>query len=139
VLADGKTPTQAYLYHLPEHSPALYDDTMRNQLAIPPVSTSTSKNDDASISSHSVEAPVNVGRDGRARERLARRVARVKEQRVGDARAHDGAARRAGLRKRPPGYFGIGAPPTKLRRPNLWTVNPQKPSTIFGKFGRIHG
>ena len=67
VLADGKTPTQAYLYHLPEHSPALYDDTMRNQLAIPPVSTSTSKNDDASISAHSVEAPVNVGRDGRAR------------------------------------------------------------------------
>lgn len=67
VLADGKTPTQAYLYHLPEHSPALYDDTMRNQLAIPPVSTSTSKNEDASITAHSVEAPVPVGRDGRAR------------------------------------------------------------------------
>ncbi len=67
VLADGKTPTQAYLYHLPEHSAALYDDSMRNQLAIPPVSTSTSKNDDASVTAHSVEAPVPVGRDGRAR------------------------------------------------------------------------
>lgn len=72
VLADGKTPTQAYLYHLPEHSPALYDDSMRNQLAIPPVSTSTSKNEDASITSHSVEAPVPVGRDGRAR--VARQI-----------------------------------------------------------------
>lgn len=72
VLADGKTPTQAYLYHLPEHSPALYDDSMRNQLAIPPVSTSTSKNEDASITAHSVEAPVPVGRDGRAR--VARQI-----------------------------------------------------------------
>ncbi len=67
VLADGKTPTQAYLYHLPEHSPDLYDDSMRNQLAIPPVSTSTAKSDDASMTAHSVEAPVPVGRDGRAR------------------------------------------------------------------------
>lgn len=67
VLADGKTPTQAYLYHLPEHSPSLYDDSMRNQLAIPPVSTSTAKSDDAAITAHSIEAPVPVGRDGRAR------------------------------------------------------------------------
>ncbi len=72
VLAEAKTPTQAYLYHLPEHSPALYDDSMRNQLAIPPVSTSTSKNEDASITAHSVEAPVPVGRDGRAR--VARQI-----------------------------------------------------------------
>ncbi len=72
VLADGKTPTQAYLYHLPEHSPQLYDDSMRNQLAIPPVSTSTSRNEDASINAHTVEAPVTVGRDGRAR--VARQI-----------------------------------------------------------------
>ncbi len=72
VLADGKTPTQAYLYHLPEHSPSLYDDSMRNQLAIPPVSTSTSKNEDASLTAHTVEAPVPVGRDGRAR--VARQI-----------------------------------------------------------------
>lgn len=67
VLADGKTPTQAYLYHLPEHDVTLYDESMRTQLAIPPVSTSTSKNDDHTVTSHSVEAPVTVGRDGRAR------------------------------------------------------------------------
>lgn len=72
VLADGKTPAQAYLYHLPEHAPTLYDDSMRNQLAIPPVSTSTSRNEDASITAHTVEAPVPVGRDGRAR--VARQV-----------------------------------------------------------------
>lgn len=67
VLAEGRTPTQAYLYHLPEHSPELYDDTMRNQLAIPPVSTSTARSDDAAVTAHSVEAPAPVGRDGRAR------------------------------------------------------------------------
>jgi hypothetical protein len=67
VLAEGKTPAQAYLYHLPEHSPELYDASMRNQLAIPPVSSSTDKNDDATITAHSLEAPVPVGRDGRAR------------------------------------------------------------------------
>jgi hypothetical protein len=67
VLADGKTPTQAYLYHLPEHDVNLYDESMRSQLAIPPVSTSTDKNDDKSITSHTVETPVTVGRDGRAR------------------------------------------------------------------------
>ncbi len=72
VLADGKTPTQAYLYHLPEHSPSLYDDSMRNQLAIPPVSTSTSRNDDMNITAHTTETPVPVGRDGRAR--VARQI-----------------------------------------------------------------
>lgn len=67
VLAEGRTPTEAFLYHLPEHSPALYDDSMRNQLAIPPVSTSTDKNDDKNVTAHTVEAPTRVGRDGRAR------------------------------------------------------------------------
>lgn len=67
VLADGHKQTQAYLYHLYEHSPSLYDDTMRTQLAIPPVSVSTAVNDDSSLDGHSVDAPVLVGRDGRAR------------------------------------------------------------------------
>lgn len=67
VLAEGTKPAQAYLYHLPEHDASLYDDTMRNQLAIPPVSTSTEKNDDKNVTSHTAEAPVLVGRDGRGR------------------------------------------------------------------------
>jgi hypothetical protein len=72
VLAEGKTPAQAYLYHLPEHSPDLYDDSMRSQLGIPPVSLSLDKNDDSSINAHTVETPVTVGRDGRAR--VARQI-----------------------------------------------------------------
>ncbi len=67
VLADGHKPVQAYLYHLPEHEVALYDDSMRNQLAIPPVSTSVDASGEGDLSSHSTEAPVLVGRDGRAR------------------------------------------------------------------------
>lgn len=67
VLADGHKPVQAYLYHLPEHDVDLYDDSMRNQLSIPPVSTSIDASGEANISSHSTEAPVLVGRDGRAR------------------------------------------------------------------------
>lgn len=67
VLADGHKPVQAYLYHLPEHEVALYDDSMRNQLAIPPVSTSVDASGEGNLSSHSTEAPVLVGRDGRAR------------------------------------------------------------------------
>jgi hypothetical protein len=67
VLADGHKPVQAYLYHLPEHPVDLYDDSMRNQLSIPPVSTSTDASGEGDLSSHSTEAPVLVGRDGRAR------------------------------------------------------------------------
>jgi hypothetical protein len=67
VLADGHKPVQAYLYHLPEHDVDLYDDSMRNQLSIPPVSTSTDASGEGNLSSHSTEAPVLVGRDGRAR------------------------------------------------------------------------
>lgn len=66
VLADGHKPAQAYLYHLPEYDASLYDDAHRTQLAIPPVSTSVAV-DDGSLSSHSAEAPVVVGRDGRGR------------------------------------------------------------------------
>lgn len=64
VLADGHKPAQAY--HLPEYDASLYDDAHRTQLAIPPVSTSVAV-DDGSLSSHSAEAPVVVGRDGRGR------------------------------------------------------------------------
>jgi hypothetical protein len=67
VMANGETPTQAFLYHLPEHPVALYDDAMRSQLAIPPVSASTGPNDDVNITVATVEARVWVGRDGRAR------------------------------------------------------------------------
>ena len=67
VLADGHKPVQAYLYHLPEHEVALYDESMRNQLAIPPVSTSVDASGEGDLGSHSTEAPVLVGRDGRAR------------------------------------------------------------------------
>ncbi|MDB4929208.1 MAG: hypothetical protein JWM10_1692 [Myxococcaceae bacterium] len=67
VLADGHKPVQAYLYHLPEHDVDLYDDSMRNQLSIPPVSTSTDASGEGNLGSHSTEAPVLVGRDGRAR------------------------------------------------------------------------
>lgn len=67
VMANGATPAQAYLYHLAEYDPSLYDDAHRSQLAIPPVSTATDKNDDRSISGTTLEAPVNVGRDGRGR------------------------------------------------------------------------
>lgn len=67
VMANGATPAQAYLYHLAEYDPSLYDDAHRSQLAIPPVSTNTDKNDDRSLTGTTLEAPVNVGRDGRGR------------------------------------------------------------------------
>lgn len=67
VMANGQTPTQAFLYHLAEYDASLYDDAHRSQLAIPPVSTNTDKNDDRSITQTTLEAPVNVGRDGRGR------------------------------------------------------------------------
>lgn len=67
VMANGSTPTQAFLYHLAEYDASLYDDAHRSQLAIPPVSTNTDKNDDRSLTQTSIEAPVNVGRDGRGR------------------------------------------------------------------------
>ncbi len=66
VMAEGSKPAQAYLYHLPEHDASYYDDSMRSQLAIPPVSTSTTV-DDGQVTAHSTESPVVVGRDGRGR------------------------------------------------------------------------
>lgn len=72
VMAEGTTPAQAFLYHLPEHAPALYDDAMRSQLAIPPVSTSPGMDDDSGVTATTVEARVDVGQDGRGR--LARQL-----------------------------------------------------------------
>ena len=66
VLAGGAKPAKAYLYHLPEHPPSMYDDSMRNQLAIPPVSPSKT-DDDTSVTAQSTEAKVRVGKDGRGR------------------------------------------------------------------------
>src|SRR5687767_8840001 len=34
----GRKKVEAYLYHLPKHPPGNYDESMRSQLAIPPVS-----------------------------------------------------------------------------------------------------
>lgn len=65
VVADRKT-VEAFLYHLPKHPAANYDDSMRNQLAIPPVSASAD-DDDASVTDATTEAMVPVGQDGRGR------------------------------------------------------------------------
>jgi hypothetical protein len=65
VMAQGNKPTRALLYHLPEQSPALYDDSMRAQLATPPQRTAQVQ--DAPDTSSSTEAHVRVGKDGRGR------------------------------------------------------------------------
>jgi hypothetical protein len=65
VMAQGSKPTRALLYHLPEQSPTLYDDSMRAQLATPPQRTAPVQ--DAAETSSSTEAHVRVGKDGRGR------------------------------------------------------------------------
>ena len=65
VMAQGSKPAKAYLYHLPEQSPTLYDDAMRTQLATPP--QRTNRVEDQPLSSSSTEAGVRIGKDGRAR------------------------------------------------------------------------
>ena len=65
VMAQGNKPARALLYHLPEQAPALYDDTMRAQLAIPP--QKTTRTEDPQVSSSSTEAHVRIGKDGRGR------------------------------------------------------------------------
>ncbi len=62
----GAKPVKAYLYHLPEQSPAMYDDNMRNQLAKPPQRQQRQAEDNA-VSSSSTEAGVRIGKDGRGR------------------------------------------------------------------------
>lgn len=65
VMAQGNKPARALLYHLPEQSPTMYDDTMRAQLAVPPQRTAPVQ--DAQETSSSTEAHVRVGKDGRGR------------------------------------------------------------------------
>jgi hypothetical protein len=65
VMAQGQKPAKAFLYHLPEQAPALYDDAMRAQLAVPP--QRTTQVEDQAVSASSTEAGVRIGKDGRAR------------------------------------------------------------------------
>lgn len=65
VMAQGSKPARAFLYHLPEHPPAMYDDTMRAQLAIPP--QRTNRPEEQQVSASSTEAHVRIGKDGRGR------------------------------------------------------------------------
>ncbi len=66
VVAEGRKPAQAYLYHLPRHPASDYDDSMRSQLAIPPVAITTGDDDDT-ITDATDDALVKVGVDGRGR------------------------------------------------------------------------
>ena len=66
VNAAGGKSAKAYLYHLPEQAPAMYDDAMRSQLATPPQRQQRAAEDSA-ISSSSTEAGVRIGKDGRGR------------------------------------------------------------------------
>jgi hypothetical protein len=66
VMAQGNKPARALLYHLPEQTTAMYDDTMRAQLATPPQRTAA-VSQDAAVSTSSTEAHVRIGKDGRGR------------------------------------------------------------------------
>src|SRR5512139_1473808 len=66
VVAQGNKPTTALLYHLPEQPPDMYDDTMRQQLAVPPQRQQQAAQE-PQVASSSTEAHVRVGKDGRAR------------------------------------------------------------------------
>jgi hypothetical protein len=65
VMAQGQKPTRALLYHLPELSPTLYDDSMRSQLATPP--QRVQRTEEPQVGSASTDAHVRVGKDGRGR------------------------------------------------------------------------
>jgi hypothetical protein len=65
VMAQGQKPAKALLYHLPEQSPAMYDDSMRAQLATPPQRTAPAAAPE--VASTSTEAHVRIGKDGRGR------------------------------------------------------------------------
>jgi hypothetical protein len=64
-MAAGNKPAKALLYHLPEQAPALYDDTMRSQLAVPPQRSQRPQEEQFSASA--TEAGVRIGKDGRGR------------------------------------------------------------------------
>lgn len=65
VMANGTKPTEAFLYHLDEDGPDLYGDSMRSQLAIPPVSASAL--DDMQVDPNITRFVLVAGRDGRGR------------------------------------------------------------------------
>ena len=65
VMAAGNKPVKALLYHLPEQAPALYDDSMRSQLATPP--QRSQRPAEEQISASATEAGVRIGKDGRGR------------------------------------------------------------------------
>ncbi|HEY4219910.1 MAG TPA: hypothetical protein VGO62_01180 [Myxococcota bacterium] len=67
VIAEGRKPAQAFLYHLPANKPAEYDDSMRNQLAIPPVPPGADAEEDDAITPSTTDVLVKVGLDGRGR------------------------------------------------------------------------
>ena len=69
VMAKGSTPARAYLYHLPEQPTSMYDERMRNQLATPPTRQQRAAiaEQEAPVTPATVEVPVRVGKDGRAR------------------------------------------------------------------------
>jgi len=66
VIAEGRKPAQAFLYHLPTQPTSNYDDSMRNQLAIPPVPAGAEDEDTTITDDHAGE-PFGVGLDGRGR------------------------------------------------------------------------
>lgn len=66
VMAEGRKAVQAFLYHLPKHPTSNYDDSMRSQLAIPPVAAGAA-DDDETITDATLDAIVKVGLDGRGR------------------------------------------------------------------------
>jgi hypothetical protein len=65
VMAQGQKPVKALLYHLPEQTPAMYDDSMRSQLAIPPQRLVPPAAPE--VASTSTDAHVRIGKDGRGR------------------------------------------------------------------------
>lgn len=66
VVAEGRKPARAYLYHLAGADIAVgYGPEKRNQLAIPPVSASL--DEDEELDAGETQATVEVGADGRLR------------------------------------------------------------------------
>lgn len=65
VNAAGGKSVKAFLYHLPEQAPAMYDDAMRSQLATPP--QKSQRPVEEAVSTSSTEAGVRIGKDGRGR------------------------------------------------------------------------
>ena len=65
VKANGHKDAQAYLYHLDDDDPSMYDDAKRRSTAVPPVSASAT--DDLQIDTSVDDMALTPGRDGRVR------------------------------------------------------------------------